>query len=508
MTEMKNSPMNTHPYATLCQRLAELSHLNSALAVLQWDQEVHMPVKAAEARAKTISYLSVQAHEKLLELNTGELLSQLYQGLDTQSKTKESIVIRETWRAYDRERTLPTAFVEELSELCSVAQGAWAEARRKEDFSLFLPHLKRIIQLKRQEAEYIGYKTTPYDALLDAYEPGLTTAQVSQIVNELKEWLPALVRRLTALSKEMNPEIAQGTFPLNEQEVFNQFIVQKVGFDREAGRLDTSTHPFTTSFHPTDVRLTTRYRENDLLYAIGSTIHEMGHGLYEQGLPVEHYGTPLGETVSLGIHESQSRLWENHVGKGRSFWEYLYPEIQTRFPEPFAKIPLEVFLDILNRVTPSFIRTESDEVTYNLHIMVRFELEKDLIEGALAVEDLPRAWNKKIQDYLGIEVPNDRLGVLQDVHWSMGAFGYFPTYTLGNLYAAQLYQAAQQQVPKMEERIKQGDFSGLRDWLRTNVYQRGKWFTADELVRETTGESLNTVHFKRYILGKYQQREE
>lgn len=504
MIKMKNSPMNTQSYATLCQRSAELSHLNSALAVLQWDQEVYMPAKAAEARAKTISYLSVQAHEKVLELNTGDLLSQLYQGLDSQFKAKESIVIREAWRAYDRERKLPTAFVEELSERCSVAQGAWAEARQKEDFSLFLPHLKRIIELKRQEAEYIGYKTTPYDALLDTYEPGLTTAQVSQLMNELKEWLPALVRSLTASSKEVKLEILQGDFPLKEQEVFNQFIVQKVGFDGEAGRLDTSTHPFTTSFHPTDVRLTTRYREHDLLYAIGSTIHEMGHGLYEQGLPIEHYGTPLGETVSLGIHESQSRLWENHVGKGRAFWEYLYPELQTRFPEPFAKISLEVFLDILNRVTPSFIRTESDEVTYNLHIIVRFELEKDLIEGALAVEDLPNAWNKKIQEYFGIDVPNDRLGVLQDVHWSMGAFGYFPTYTLGNLYAAQLYQAAQQQVPELEGEMLQGNFTPLRDWLKTNIYQHGKWFTAEELIKKISGESLHTAHFKNYLVNKYQ----
>lgn len=484
----------------------ELSHLNSALAVLQWDQEVHMPPKAAEARAKTISYLSVQAHEKLLELNTGEVLSQLYHSLDGQSKTKESIVIREAWRTYDRERKLPTIFVEELSQRCSVAQSAWAEARQKEDFSLFLPHLKRIIELKRQEAEYIGYRVTPYDALLDTYEPGLTTEHVSRIMDELKEWLPALVRTLTVTSKEIHPEIIRGAFPLKEQEAFNQFIVEKVGFDVEAGRLDTSTHPFTTSFHPTDVRLTTRYKEEDLLYAIGSTIHEMGHGLYEQGLPVKHYGTPLGETVSLGIHESQSRLWENHVGKGRPFWRYLYPELQARFPEPFTKISLEEFLAILNRVAPSLIRTESDEVTYNLHIMVRFELEKALIEGTLAVEDLPSAWNKKIKDYLGIEVPNDRLGVLQDVHWSMGAFGYFPTYTLGNLYAAQLYQAAQQQVSEMEAEMKQGNFSPLRNWLKTKVYQRGKWFTADELIKDISAEPLNAVHFKNHLMSKYVEK--
>jgi carboxypeptidase Taq len=501
--------MDTASYDLLRERLAEVSHLNSTLAVLQWDQEVHMPVKGSGPRAKTISYLSVLAHQKLLDLDKGKVLSRLHRANKTMSDPHASIIIQEAWRAYDRERKLPEPFVKELAELCSVAQTAWAHARKKDDFTVFLPHLKRIIELKRQEAEYLGYKDSPYDALLDVYEPGLTSRRVTGIFEELRNFLQSFVRDLAVSSKRQPKEdVLKGVFPITEQQAFNAWMTHKIGFDQEAGRLDISTHPFTTSFHPHDVRLTTRYDESNVLYAIGSSIHEMGHGLYEQGLPIEHFGTPLGETVSLGIHESQSRLWENNIGKSRPFWQYFYPKLQQCFPRPYKQVPFETFYQIINRVEPSFIRTESDEVTYNLHIILRFEIEKGLIEGKIKVKDLPEIWNAKIKEYLGLKVSNDRLGVLQDVHWSSGAIGYFPTYTLGNLYAAQFYHAAKDQIKNLDQQVKRGDFTAIKGWLKTNIHAHGKLYTAEALVKKITGEPLTTKYFIDYLKQKYQKEKQ
>lgn len=490
-------------YTRLHKQLAEIAHLNACLALLQWDQEIHMPVKGGEPRSKTISYLSVLVHEKILGLNEGKMLACLRKEAATHP-THASVVIREAWRTYEREQKLPAAFVQELSALCSLSQTAWAEARKTDDFSLFLPKLKRLVELKRQEAEYIGYKKSPYDALLDAYEPGLTSEHASNIFSELKAFLTPFVRSLAKSPYQPpKPNIAKGKFPIEEQRALNEFIAKKIGFNLEAGRLDVSTHPFTTSFHPHDVRLTTRYDETNLLYALGSTIHEVGHGLYEQGLPAEHFGTPLGESISLGIHESQSRIWENMIGKSQAFWQYFYPHIQKRFPKPFASIPLETFYRLINRVEPSLIRTEADEVTYNLHIIIRFEIEKGLIEGKLQVKDLPKIWNEKIKEYLCIKVPNNRLGVLQDVHWSMGAFGYFPTYALGNLYAAQLYHAAKEKLPTLDKDLKKGNLSPFREWLRTNIHAHGKCFTSEALIKQVSGEPLQVKYFTEYLQNKY-----
>lgn len=491
-------------YETLYERLAELAHLNSCLALLQWDQEVFMPPKASQARANTISYLSVLAHEKILDLNKGKALTRLLREASEHPGIHESIIVREAWRTYDRERKLPRAFVQELSALCSTAQVRWAEARKKSDFSLFLPQLKRMVELKRQEAEYIGYKDSPYDTLLDIYEPGLTSKQITPLFNELGDFLKPFVNVLTN-SPDAPPTSAifKGVFPIEKQRAFNQLLTEKIGFDLEAGRLDISTHPFTTSFHPCDVRLTTRYDESNILYAIGSTIHEMGHGLYEQGLPVEHFGTPLCESISLGIHESQSRIWENNIGKSLAFWEYFYPRLQKQFPKPFRSISLDTFYRVINRVQPSLVRMESDEVTYNLHIIIRFEIEKGLIEGKIRVKDLPEVWNAKMKEYLGIKVPNDRLGVLQDVHWSSGEIGYFPTYALGNLYAAQFYHAAHKQIPDLEKQMKKGNFAPLREWLRNNIHAPGKTYTSDELIKKVSGEPLQTKYFVEYLSEKY-----
>ena len=496
--------MNKVLFGALREKLEAHTHLQSTLAILQWDQEIHVPEKGGAARAKLLSYLSVLAHDQLLALDAKKELSTLLREAKKNPEQPESIVVLDTWRHYAREKKLPSAFVQELAELGSQGHTTWTKARAQSDFSLFLPTLKRLIALKQKEAEYVGYKDSPYDALLDVYEPGLTTAQISPVFAELRDFLTRFLRTLKKSPTTFpNERVLHGSFPIAEQQAFNQWLAEKMGFDFAAGRLDQSTHPFTTSFHPHDVRITTRYREHDLLYSVGSTIHEAGHGLYEQGLPVEHFGTPLSESISLGIHESQSRLWENTIGKSRAFWSYVYPKLQKRFPKPFANVPLEDVYHLINRVEPSLIRTEADEVTYNLHIILRFEIERGLIEGTMKAKDLPEIWKAKMKEYLGVKVPNDREGVLQDVHWSDGSFGYFPTYALGNLYAAQFAHTAKQKIPAFEAQLKKGNFAPLREWLRKNIHAHGKTYSSAALVKEVTGEPLHAQYFIRYLEEKY-----
>jgi carboxypeptidase Taq len=301
----------------------------------------------------------------------------------------------------------------------------------------------------------------------------------------------------------VSAKVLKGRFPLEAQVMFNKKIAEKMGFDFEAGRLDTATHPFTSGTHPHDVRITSRYADDDLLYSIFTTIHEAGHGLYEQGLLSEHFGSPLGEAISLGMHESQSRFWENMVGKSAPFWQYFYPSLRRTFPKPFATLAFNDFYKAINRVEPSLVRTEADEVTYNLHIILRFEIEKAMIEGTLDLRDLPEIWRANMQEYLGVTVPNDRLGVLQDVHWATGAIGYFPTYAFGNLYAAQFYSAMRTDIPDMAARMKKGDLITVREWLRKHIHATGKRYTADRLVQKVTGEPLNSRYFTEYLTEKF-----
>jgi carboxypeptidase Taq len=405
-------------------------------------------------------------------------------------------------RSFRRQKKLPESFVRELAEVSSSAQTTWARAREKNDFKLFLPALRKIIELKQKEAKYVGFTDSPYDALLETYEPGMSTVEVSKILNDLKDFLVPFLATLTKTAQKKTAK-THGHFPIDRQHAFNQSIAAKLGFDFGAGRLDKSTHPFTTNFHPNDVRITTRYREDDVLYSIPSTVHETGHALYEQGLMAEHFGTPLGESVSLGIHESQSRLWENMIGRSRPFWKHFYPILQKEFPVPFRKLTFDEFYRTQNVVTPSFIRTEADEVTYNLHIILRFEIEKELIEGSIDPVDLPKIWNAKMKQYLGIDVPSDREGVLQDVHWSAGLFGYFPTYSLGNLYAAQLWYQMQKEIPNLQKSIAAGKFADIREWLRVKIHRQGKAYSATELIKKITGEYPNSRYFSDYLREKY-----
>jgi carboxypeptidase Taq len=488
----------------LIERLRNIGYLSSINASLEWDQETYLPKKALDLRAVCISEMSGLIHNKFINLDAGGLLTKLHKSATSNKiKGKDKILILETWREYERARKLPEGFVRELSKTLSISREVWAKARKNNDFKAFLPSLQKIVKLMQRKAEYLGYKETPYDALIEEFEPGLTTTEVERTLNELKEFLIPFLKKVLALQSKVNGKKLRGKFPLQEQAEINEYIARTIGFDFEAGRLDVSTHPCTIGVHPHDCRITTRYKVDDVLHALGSTIHEVGHGMYEQGLPSEHFGTPLGQSISLGMHESQSRMWENQIGKSYEFWRHFYPHLQKKFPEPFKKVSLKDFHQILNRVEPSLIRTEADEVTYNLHIIIRFEIEKDMIEGKIKLRDLPDIWNAKYKQYIGVNVPNDSMGVLQDVHWSGGLIGYFPTYTLGNLYAAQFYKTMNNEIKNIPKLIEKGEFGPIKKWLRKNIHIKGKMHTASDLVKKITGEKLNSRYFQEYLIEKY-----
>lgn len=490
----------------LKEELIELSHLISAVSVLQWDQEVYMPKRGSGLRSKTIAEMSGLIHNKFTSSQFGKLIRGAKLEMDKGNLNgKEACVVREVWREYDREKKLPLNFVKELAEIESKAQAVWVEARKKSDFKLFLPYLKKIVELKRKEANLVGYKSSPYNALLDTYEPYATAEEIFLVFEELKKFLVPFLLKIKKSRKRINEKILRGNFPIEKQADINEKIAKKMGFDFEAGRLDISAHPFTTQFHPDDVRITTRYDVKNIFSSINSTIHEAGHALYDQGLLSKNFGTPLGEAVSHGIHESQSRMWENIIGKSKSFWSYFYPLLQKEFPDHFSKIKLEEFYKAINIVKPSLIRVEADEVTYNLHIIMRFEIEKDLIEGSISPRDLPKIWNGKVREYFGLNVPSDALGVLQDVHWSGGNIGYFPTYALGNLYSAQFYNTAEKEILNLEKEIKKGSFEHLLNWLRKNIHVHGKFYSSEKLVEKVTGEKLSSKYFIEYIKNKYSE---
>ncbi len=488
----------------LRERLADIAHLSAVAAVLNWDQEVMMPKKAADFRAQSVAALAGVLHAKFVAIDDDGLLTGLKALLDAKKlRGGDAVTVSETWRSFVREKKLPEKFVKEMAEVTSKAQTVWAEARASNDFKLFLPHLSRIVKLKRQEAEFVGYKVSPYDALLDSYEPDMATEDASRVLEDLKAFLVPFVKKIAASKKKISAKALKGNFPLEKQAAFNAYVASAIGFDFEAGRLDGSTHPFSTSFSPNDCRITTRYKKDDVMYAIGSTVHEAGHAMYEQGLPAAHFGTPLSQSVSLGIHESQSRMWENAVGKSREFWSYFYSKLKKAFPVPFGKLSLDGFYTAINAVKPSLVRTEADEATYNLHIILRFEIEREMIEGSIDLKDLPKIWDAKFQEYFGMKPPSDSLGVLQDVHWSCGYIGYFPTYSLGNLYAAQFYAAMEREIPDVKKKIAKGDFAPVKAWLNKNIHAHGKTYSADALVRKVTGEPLTSAYFTDYLQKKY-----
>jgi carboxypeptidase Taq len=490
-------------YDKLCAHTREVALLTSTQSLLGWDERTKLPPAGGDYRAQQMSFLAGVIHKRQTAPEVGEWLTELADGplaKDPHSEAGADIV--NLRRDYDRKTKLPQSLVEEIAKLSVLGQQLWVEARKANDWPRFRPLLERMVELKRQEAAAVGYDKEPYDALLDEYEPGAKTTEVARALNGLREQLVPLVAEIAASSRRPNPDVLKRRYPIDLQEKFGRHTTEAIGFDFKRGRLDVTDHPFCGGAGPHDIRLTTRY-DDSLAGAFFSTLHEAGHGIYEQGLPSDRYGLPTGDAVSLGIHESQSRMWENFVGRSRPFWEHFYPQAQSMFSDALRSVPLDDFYFAVNDVRPSLIRTESDEVTYNLHILIRFELELALVNDQLKVADLPGAWNAKYREYLGIESPTDSDGALQDVHWSGGAIGYFPTYSLGNLYAAQLFEAAGRELDDLHAMFRRGEFLPLRDWLRKNIHSQGRRYPAAELARRVTGEPLSHDALMRHLRGKF-----
>jgi len=490
-------------YDKLCAHAREVALLSSTQSLLGWDERTKLPPAGGDFRAQQMSYLAGAIHKKQTAPEVGEWLAELAGSplaVDPHSEAGADIV--NLRRDYDRKTKLPQSLVEEIAKLSVLGQQLWVEARKANDFPRFRPLLERMVELKRQEAAAVGYDKQPYDALLDEYEPGAKTVDVARALAGLREQLVPLVAEIAASPRRPKIDVLKGKFPIDLQEKFGRHATASIGFDFTRGRLDVTDHPFCGGAGPHDVRLTTRY-DDALSGALFSTLHEAGHGIYEQGLPADRYGLPTGEAVSLGIHESQSRMWENFVGRSRPFWEHFYPQAQSTFPDALRNVSLDDFYFAINDVHPSLIRTESDEVTYNLHILIRFELELALVNDQLRVADLPAAWNAKYREYLGIESPTDSDGVLQDVHWSGGAIGYFPTYSLGNLYAAQLFEAAARDLGDLHAMFRGGEFVPLRDWLRKHIHTQGRRYPAAALARRVTGTPLSHDALLRHLRGKF-----
>jgi carboxypeptidase Taq len=496
------SPQAT--YEKLCAHFREVALLSSTQSLLGWDERTKLPPEGAAYRAEQVSYLAGLIHKLETAPQVGEWLAELAGSpLVADPHSDAGADIANLRRDYDRKTKLPQALVEELARLSVLGQQVWAQARKADDFAAFQPILERTVELKRQEAAAIGYEHTPYDALLDEYEPSAKTREVELVLAALRDELVPLVASIMASPRRPNLELLKRRFPIELQKKLSRQATEAIGYDFSAGRLDVTDHPFCTTLGPRDVRLTTRYDENFLPGALFSTLHEAGHGMYEQGLPANRFGLPTGQAVSLGIHESQSRMWENLVGRSRAFWEHFFPLAKSTFPDALDDVPPEDFYFAINDVRPSLIRTESDEVTYNLHILVRFELEQALLLDELRVCDLPAAWREKYRKYLGIEPTNNADGALQDVHWSSGALGYFPTYTLGNLYAAQFFEQAARDLGDLPAMFRQGEFQPLREWLRAHIHTHGRRYPAPELVNRVTGSPLSHDALIGHLRGKF-----
>jgi len=487
-------------YSDFESRMRKIADLKNSAAVLQWDQETYLPPKGADFRGRQIATLSEVAHEWFIHNDLGNLLNELNSRTDLSEDQRRNVAL--SLEDYNRQKKFSPAFIRSLSEASSRSFHSWIQARTANSFAVFAEDLQKLVELKKQEAAIAGYEQHPYDALVDQFERGCTVALLDKTFNAVR---PPLKDLLDRIREQAPPDdsFLRGSYPKQLQWNFGLDLIRHMGFDFEAGRQDLSEHPFTTSFNRNDVRITTRIDEHDFSHMTWSCIHEAGHALYEQGLPEAYYGLPLGEYASLSIHESQSRLWENNVGRSFGYWEHWYPVLQHTFPDRLGKIPVEQFYNGINKVIPSLIRTEADEISYHFHVMIRYELEKNLIEGTISVNDIPAYWQERYASYLGVNVPGDKQGCLQDVHWSHGSFGYFPTYSLGSFYAAQLFAAAGKQEKDLDLHIRQGDTSRLLSWLRHHIHQYGRKYTSEELCKYATGEALNIQYFLDYLFDKY-----
>lgn len=483
--------------------LAEVDDLDRASSMLEWDQEAYMPKGGAEARGQQLGTLNRLSHERFTAKQTGKLLDELKMtSSELDPDSDDARLIKVCARLYDKEIKVPSAMVTEKSEMTSAAGQAWQEAREKSDFSIFEPHLDKVLDYARRYAELFAPFDHIYDALLDSYEPGMKTAEVQSIFEGIRPKQVELIKAI-AEKDQVDDSILRQHLPEAGQLAFGKEVNTAYGFDWNRGREDKTTHPFSTNFGYGDQRITVRVNENYLITYLFAALHETGHALYEQGIPKSLARTPLYGGASLAVHESQSRLWENLVGRSRPFWGYFFGNLQAKFPDQFGKVDVDDFYRAINRVTPSFIRVEADEATYNLHIMLRLDLEIAMLEGTLSAKDLPRAWNERFEDYLGIVPPDDAQGVLQDIHWSFGLMGYFATYALGNLVSVQLWEVILSQMPDLEEQIGKGEFAPLLNWLQENIYQHGAKYEPQELVKKITGSTINGDAYIRYLNNKF-----
>ncbi len=483
--------------------IAELSDLGGIQALLGWDQQVYMPPGGAEDRANQSALIAGIMHDKATSETAGKLIEDLAAEIpDLEADDDIAREVKVAKRMYDRLTKVPKEKLIELVMATSAAHEAWVKARANNDFPSFEPHLMHIVELKKEEAEYFKPYDHPYDVLLDEYEPGMKTAEVRQIFETLRPKQVELLQQISQ-AEQVDNSFIKKFYPVEEQKKIGDFVSTRFGYDRNRGRIDLAPHPFTTGFGMGDVRITTRYLENDGLSALFSTMHETGHALYDQGLDRKYARTSLGQSASLAIHESQSRMWENLVGRSREFWQFAFPIMQMLFPQNLANLDLDTFYRGINRVEPSLIRVEADEATYNMHIMLRLEIEIGLIEGSIKTNELPEIWNTRMQEYLGVTPPNDSNGVLQDVHWSGGMIGYFSTYALGNLVSVQLWEQMLSENPNIPDEIAKGEFSTILTWLREHVHRHAFRYDPQDLIRKATGEGINPEPYIRYLNKKY-----
>jgi carboxypeptidase Taq len=486
--------------ATLRERIGEIHDLDRASALLGWDQQTKMPPGGAGVRAEQRATLDRLSHEALTSDEMGELLEELApaeNSLDYDSD--EAALIRLVRRDWEKARRVPAELQAEMSRAASLAMPVWVKARQEADFSQFLPALQKNVELRRRYVECFDGYDEPYDVLLDDFEPGMKTAEVRAVFERLKE---AQIPLVAEIRQDGERPVRGGPFPIERQKEFELKVIERFGYDHSEWRLDTAVHPFASSIAITDIRLTTRYFEDNLDGLFG-TMHETGHGLYEHGVARELERTPLAHGTSLGFHESQSRLWENMVGRSLPFWRYVFPQLQATFPEAVGSATVDDWYRSVNWVEPSLIRVEADEVTYNLHIILRFELEQELLAGSIDLADLPEVWNQRMKEYLGVEPPNDADGVLQDMHWAVGLLGYFSTYALGNVISGQLWEKVTTEIPDLHDQFERGEFGALAEWLRENLWRHGRKYMPRELIEGITGGGLDPEPYLRYLRGKY-----
>lgn len=479
--------------------------LKGIASLLDWDQETYMPEGGNSFRAEQQKTLAGLIHQEKTSPHFAKALGSLIDLKSGKIKASSLTLAKkrslELWRRdYIKEVRLPQKFVEEFTTITSKAHLAWRHAKTNSSFKEFAPFLKKIVALCRKRAEYIGYDEHPYDALIDDFEPGMTTKEIITLFDQVKVFSSTLVKKHAKVKTDN--QFLYGNFDKDLQMELGTAILKDMGYDFQYGRIDFSAHPFSSSSSPKDSRITTRIPSKNIMTNISTLLHEGGHSLYEMGLPEKEFGTPLGESVSLGIHESQSRFWEIWIGHSKPFWNKYFPILQKTFKGQFDKINSSDFYKGINKITPSLIRVDADEVTYPLHVILRFEIEKELIEGSIQVEDIPSVWNEKMKTLIGVVPKNDQEGCLQDIHWSMGAFGYFPTYALGSLYAAQLFEAFVQEYPDYEQRIKNG-MQFIREFLEKKIYRFGRLYDSKELIKKATGKPFSSDAYKRYLEAKY-----